>query len=164
MNKMHWITVLLDGTVPEERVQDLLSVSFEATLPGRRKKKERPAKAWIIPANPKYYDVEAAFSKDDVIDWKQGAGINTGDTVYMYVGAPVSAILYKCKVLKTDIPYDYKDKNLTIRSLMSIRLIKRYRRDEFTFKKLGEEYGIFAIRGPRGVPNSLRCDLEGEEK
>lgn len=164
MNKMHWITVLLDGTVPEERVLDLLSVSFEATLPGRRKKKERPAKAWIIPANPKYYDVEAAFSKDDVIDWKQGAGINTGDTVYMYVGAPVSAILYKCKVLKTDIPYDYKDKNLTIRSLMSIRLIKRYRRDEFTFKKLGEEYGIFAIRGPRGVPNSLRCDLEGEEK
>ena len=78
--------------------RELLQVSFEATLPEKRKKKERPPKAWIIPANPKYYDVESAFAKDDVIDWKQGSGINTGDTVYMYVGSPVSAILYKCKV------------------------------------------------------------------
>ncbi len=35
----------------------------------------------------------------------------------MYVGAPVSAILYKCKVAETDIPYDYRDGNLTIKAL-----------------------------------------------
>ena len=31
MNKRHWITVLLDGTVPTETVKKLLDVSFDAT-------------------------------------------------------------------------------------------------------------------------------------
>ena len=31
MNKLHWITVLLDGTVPDERVYDLLDISYTAT-------------------------------------------------------------------------------------------------------------------------------------
>lgn len=73
----------------------------------------------------------------------------------MYVGAPVSAILYKCKVTETDIPYDYHDDNLTITSLMKIRLQKRYDPEQFTFECLKEEYGIYAVRGPRGIPNSL---------
>ncbi|MCR4688955.1 MAG: MmcQ/YjbR family DNA-binding protein [Saccharofermentans sp.] len=39
MNKNHWITVLLDGTVPEETVRALIDVSFNATAPKRKKKK-----------------------------------------------------------------------------------------------------------------------------
>ena len=73
----------------------------------------------------------------------------------MYAGAPVSAILFKCKVTETDIPYHYQDKNLTITALMKIRLQKRYKPDKFTFERLKSEYGIFAVRGPRGIPNSL---------
>ena len=67
----------------------------------------RPPKEWLIPSNPKYYDIIHAFDDTDEIDWKQGAGIKTGDTVFMYVGSPVSAVLYKCKVTETDIPYSY---------------------------------------------------------
>ena len=78
----------------------------------------------------------------------------------MYVGAPISAILYKCKVTETDIPYQYQDENLTIKALMKIRLLKRYDPDCFTFEVLKTEYGIFAVRGPRGVPNSLSAVLE----
>lgn len=158
MNKQHWITVLLNGTVPEDKVIALLDVSYNATASKRRKSSSRgmrEPKEWIIPANPKYYDVEAAFAASDIITWKQGAGIIKGDTVFMYVAAPVSAILYKCRVLETDIPYDYQDKNLTITALMKIELLKRYDRDSFTFSVLGDEYGIYAIRGPRGVPFSL---------
>ena len=155
MNKQHWITVLLDGTVPEDRVRALIDISYNATASKRRKKASREPKEWIIPANPKFYDVEAAFEADDIITWKQGAGIMKGDTVFMYVAAPVSAILYKCRVLETDIPYDYQDKNLTITALMKIELLKRYDRSRFTFSVLGDEYGIYAIRGPRGVPFSL---------
>ena len=40
MNKQHWITVLLDGTVPEDTVFDLIDRSFMAT--SSAKKKERP--------------------------------------------------------------------------------------------------------------------------
>lgn len=155
MNKQNWITVLLDGTVPADRICALLDISYNATSSKRRKKAVREPKEWIIPANPKFYDVEAAFAASDIITWKQGAGIIKGDTVFMYVAAPVSAILYKCRVLETDIPYDYQDKNLTITALMKIELLKRYDRDSFTFSVLGDEYGIYAIRGPRGVPFSL---------
>ena len=77
----------------------------------------------------------------------------------MYVGAPVSAVLYKCKVTETNIPYQYQDENLTITALMKIRLLKRYDPDRFTFEKLKTEYRIFAVRGPRGVPNSLSAAL-----
>ena len=73
----------------------------------------------------------------------------------MYVAAPVSAILYKCKVTKTDIPFRYDDGNVHMNALMKIKLQKRYKPTVFTFDKLQNEYGIFAIRGPRGVPHSL---------
>jgi predicted DNA-binding protein (MmcQ/YjbR family) len=160
MNKIHWITVLLDGTVPDEKVFELIDMSFLATASAKKKEKIRPPKEWLIPSNPKYYDIIHAFDDTDVIDWKQGAGIKKGDTVFMYVGAPVSAILYRCKVTETNIPYQYQDKNLTITALMKIRLLKRYDPDRFTFDVLKSEYGIYAVRGPRGVPNSLSEVLE----
>ena len=67
----------------------------------------------------------------------------------------MSAILYKCKVTKTDIPYQYNDGKIQIRALMKIKLLKRYKPTGFPFERLKDEYGIFAVRGPRGVPNSL---------
>ena len=159
MSKMHWITVILDGSVPEDKVFDLVDSSFMATASAKKKEKIRPPKEWIIPSNPKYYNVIQAFEDAEEIDWKQGRGIKTGDTVFLYVGAPVSAILYKCKVTETDIPYDFRNKNLTIKALMKIRLLKRYDPGEFTFDVLKSKYNIFAVRGPRGIPNSLSAAL-----
>ena len=164
MNKMHWITVLLDGTVPEERVFELIDMSFLATASAKKREKLRPPKEWIIPSNPKYYDIVHAFDDTDIIDWKQGAGIRKGDTVFLYVGAPVSAVLYKCRVMETGIPYQYQDRNLTITALMKIRLQKRYAPDRFTFDVLKAEYGIYAVRGPRGIPGSLSDALNNSER
>ena len=31
MNKEHWISVLLDGTVPEKRIRELIDLSYELT-------------------------------------------------------------------------------------------------------------------------------------
>ena len=155
MNKLHWISVLLDETVPEERVYDLIDMSYLATASAKKKEKMRPPKEWIIPANPQYFDIVHAFDETDLIDWKQGAGIKKGDTVYIYVGAPVSAVLYKCKVTETGIPCKFESKYVTIKALMKIKLQKRYAPDRFTFDVLGAEYGIHAVRGPRGIPNSL---------
>ena len=44
--------------------------------------------------------------------------------------------------------------------VMKIRLLKRYKPDKFTFDRLKGEYGIYAIRGPRGVPHSLSEELK----
>ena len=159
MNKDHWITVLLDGTVEEAVIYDLIDASFLATASKKKKGKIRPPKEWIIPANPKYYDIEHAFDHEEIIDWKQSSSIKVGDTVFMYVAAPISAILYKCKVVEADIPYDYQDKNLTINTLMKIKLLQKYDSKQFTFDKLKKDYGIYAVRGPRGVPNSLSHEL-----
>ena len=159
MNKMHWISVRLDGSVREERVFDLIDMSFFATASAKKKEKIRPPKEWIIPSNPKFFDIVHAFDSTDVIHWKQGAGIKNGDTVFMYVGAPVSAVMYKCKVIETGIPYDHENKYITIKALMKIRMEKRYAPDRFTFEVLKAEYGIYAVRGPRGIPNSLSSAL-----
>ena len=70
----------------------------------------------------------------------------------MYVGAPVSAILYQCIVTETDIPYRGRNANVNIQSLMMIRLQKRY--------PLKTDYRIFAVRGPRGIPENLSEDLK----
>ena len=160
ISRGNWISILLDGTVPFEDICKWIDESYVVTASKLKKQKIRPPKEWIIPANPKYYDIEHAFDDAKEIDWKQGNGIRTGDTVYVYAAAPVSAILYKCKVIKTGIPYDYRDGSLTITALMKIRLLKRYKPDKFTFDRLKGEYGIYAIRGPRGVPHSLSEELK----
>ena len=155
MNKEHWVTVLMDGTVEEDQVCDLIDLSFAATVSKKKKTRMRPAREWIVPANPKFYDIEHAFDQAEIIEWKQSSSIKTGDTVYLYVAAPVSAILYQCKAVEVDIPYHYQDENLTITTMMKIKLLHRYDSEQFPFSKLKEEYGIYAVRGPRGVPNSL---------
>ena len=43
---------------------------------------------------------------------------------------------------------------------MKIELVKKYREDQFTFDVLKKEYGIFDVRGPRGIPNSLSAALK----
>ena len=159
ISKGNWVSVLLDGTVAFDEICSLLEESYRTTASGQKKRQDRPPKEWIVPANPKYYDILHAFDDVDEIDWKQGAGIKTGDTVFLYVAAPVSAILYKCKVTETDIPYTYTDEKLTIRALMKIKLLKRYPPESFPFDVLKEAYGIYAIRGPRSVPNRLLAAL-----
>ena len=159
ISRGNWVSILLDGTVSFEEICDYLDESFLTTASKQKKEKVRSPKEWIVPANPKYYDIEHAFDNDKVINWKQGAGIKKGDVVFLYVASPISAILYKCKVTETDIPYDYQDDNLTIKVLMKIKLLKRYKQNQFTFDILKEEYGIYAARGARGVPHSLSIAL-----
>ena len=60
---------------------------------------------WIIPCNPKYYDVIGAFNKLECLDWKQSVkSIDVGDEVFIYVGAPIKAVKFRCKVTKTNLP------------------------------------------------------------
>ena len=45
MNKMHWVSVLLDGTVPENKVLDLIDMSFLATASTKKKRKSARLKS-----------------------------------------------------------------------------------------------------------------------
>lgn len=160
ISRGNWVSIFLDGTVAFEEICRWLDESYMATASKETKQKRRPPKEWIIPSNPQYYDVQGAFERSDEIDWKQGKGIKVGDSVFLYVGAPVSAILYKCRVTKTDIPCHFDNGKIHMSSLMKIRLLKRYDPHQFTFDVLGKEYGIFAVRGPRGIPENLSRALK----
>ncbi len=160
LSKGNWISILLDGTVPVKEIKDLIDRSYLVTASQKTKHELRPSKEWIIPSNPHYYDIVHAFDDSDTIYWKQGQSIKAGDTLFMYVGAPVSAILYKCKVIETDIPYRKKNPNVNISALMKIRLLKRYPPERFPFERLKSDYEIYAVRGPRGIPENLSQDLE----
>ena len=143
-----------------KEIRDLIDRSYQVTASSKTKNELRPPKEWIIPSNPKYFDIVHAFDSTDTITWKQGKSVKRGDIVFMYVGAPVSAILYKCKVLETDIPYPRKNPYINIPALMKIKLLKRYPPERFPFDRLKSDYGIFAVRGPRGIPETLSEDLK----
>ncbi len=160
LSRGSWISVLLDGTVPLDTVCRLIDRSFAATASARQKQELRPPKEWLVPANPAYFDIVHAFDHTEVIRWKQGRGIRTGDTVFLYAAAPVSAILYGCEVTETGIPFHPRDDRLNIQALMYLRLQKRYPPDLFPFPLLRDSYHIQAIRGPRGVPDSLSLALK----
>ncbi|MDX8417078.1 MAG: MmcQ/YjbR family DNA-binding protein [Absicoccus sp.] len=162
--KGNWLSIQLDGTIDLEDIYRWIDESYRVAGSKSKKSKKRGLKEWIIPANPKYYDIEHAFDDVQTIDWKQGRGIQVGDLVFMYVGAPISAILYECQVIQTHIPYLYKDKNLNISALMKIRLLKRYPPEAFSFSRLKNEFGVYAIRGPRGLPHALFEALDVYEK
>lgn len=123
----------------------------------------RGQKNWIVPANPKYYDLEKAFSESESILWKQSSRMSVGDTVYLYVAAPVSAICYKCQAIEVDIPYDYDDGKIRMRHVMRLKLLERYAPTLFPFDKL-KIYGIFAVRGPRSMPDSLLYVIENRSR
>ena len=75
ISRGNWVSILLDGSVPFDDICNWLNESYMVTASKQKKQKVRPPMEWIIPANPKYYDIKQAFENADEIDWKQGAGI-----------------------------------------------------------------------------------------
>lgn len=149
MSKKSWVTISLDDTLSDEQIMTYIDESYQYTI---------RTKEWLVPANPKYYDIMNHFKNDPVSIWKQSSNIRVGDIVYLYVAAPFSAILYQCEVIEADIPYDYNDPNIKMKKVMKIKMIKEYNPDEFTFGRL-KTYGVNAIRGSRKVPKKLSEDL-----
>lgn len=144
MNKNAWVSIILDNTLSDEEIMKLVDISYElANLSG----------SWIIPANPKYYDVIDAFSKSDVIMWHQDIKVIAGDFVYIYLTKPYQAILFQCEVIEANIP----DVNHTLS--MKLKLLKKYDVKEFPISKLNL-YGFKSVRSARSIPKELAEELK----
>ena len=151
MNKKNWISIVLDETLSDEIIMECIRESYRFSLGNNTEKSQRE---WIVPANPKYYDIQSTYVEGSIQHWKQSSNIQVGDIVYIYVGAPVSAILYQCEVLKCNIPYSYHEEKINISKMIEIKVLKGYDNDFLPFSKL-KEFGINAIRGPRFMPKVL---------
>ncbi len=160
MRAGNWISILLDGTVSFDQVCELLDLSYDLT--GSKPKSRRNIlhnSNWIVPANPRYYDIEKAISEGDVTFlWKQSNTILAGDMVYLYVAAPISAIKYQCKVLEADIPYPYSDENVSMKKAMRLHVLHTFDNTAFPIQRL-KTFGVTTVRGPRSIPEPLLQEL-----
>ncbi|MBQ1483062.1 MAG: MmcQ/YjbR family DNA-binding protein [Erysipelotrichaceae bacterium] len=145
MDKEKWIAVLLDDSVDDLVIQSLIEYSFDQA---------KESDVWIVPANPKYYDVVEEFRHHDNLIWKQSSAIHVGDIVYLYVADPYSAILYKCMAVDVDIPYEYKDKNLSMNKVMRISLLKSFPKDKYPYAYL-RSIGLKMLHGPRKLNKEI---------
>lgn len=57
------------------------------------------AEKWIVPCNLKHFNVEEHFSKTNRVVWKNSFTMRVGDTTYIYLSAPISAIVFRCHVI-----------------------------------------------------------------
>ncbi len=165
MNHKSWISVRLDEVVADERIHALLADSYALTDQRTHGRKGNEKKIWIVPAHPKYYDVISDFNANDYSDWKQGKGIEVGDIVYLYVGAPYSAIMYRMEVMKTHIPYHGETaEEVTVKELMDVHILDRYPADLCTRKGMMTANGVTSVRGPRFMPQPLIDAIEHAQK
>ena len=127
--------------------------------------------SWIIPCNPKYYDIFGAFRSLQTIDWRQTVkNIHIDDTIYIYVGQPVQAITHKCRVVDIDIPddkMDHSDDCFNLKSdstglqpywrYMRLRLVKEYDRHILSYARLVENGLRGSVQGQRRLDLSVQA-------
>lgn len=116
---------------------------------------------WIIPCNIELYDVIGAFQKLKCIDWKQSNhSISENDVVYIYVGKPISAIKYKCRVNKANYEKaSIDDSEFVINgevyenygNYMELELLEEYDQSNFSIEVLKANGLRGRIQGPRRV-------------
>ena len=150
MGKSDWISILLDDTLRDSEIINLIDESYNLIS---------ESEYWIVPANPNYYDIVNCFNEKDEIIWKQSTSINVNDIIFLYVTKPYAKIMYKCKVIETNIPYEYSDKNISMNYVMKIKLIKRLENNNYTLEYLNN-LGIKTIRGPRKINKNISNKLK----
>ena len=141
MNKKDWISIILNDTLEDKKIFSLIDESYEIINENEE---------WIIPANPKYYDIINCFNNTNEIIWKQSSNIHINNIIHLYVAAPYSKIMYKCRAVEINIPYSYKDSNIKINNIMKLRLIEDVKEKNYSFEYLNN-LGIKSIRGSRKI-------------
>ena len=162
MNKKSWVSVVLDETVPDELLFSLVDNS-RALVAGKALGSSSGPDYWIIPANPKYYDIDAEFAANKVILWTQKASIKKGDFVAIYMTAPTKAVRYFCQVLEADLPNEAYRDDTSIKKLMKIELLHTFSDEQVTFETL-KSCGVKAVRGPRRMTKELIEKLDSLRK
>ena len=142
MNKRYWITIRLDETISDDEIMSLVAMSHSFLEDGKNE--------WIVPANPAFFDIFAYCDTNEIISWHTIRGIKEGDIVYLYITAPIKALMYRYEVISTD----NKDMDNDGRKGILLKRMKKYTEGEFTYKVLND-LGIKSIRGPRKVTDEL---------
>ncbi|MEE8808641.1 MAG: MmcQ/YjbR family DNA-binding protein [Lactimicrobium sp.] len=141
MNQQRWVSLEMNDTVNDADVLSLLEQA--GVLVGG------PAcHAWLLPANPKQFDVIAALQNTDTITWHKDANVLVHDRVYLYYARPYGCILYQFEVIGVD------DKE------MVLQVRERYARGQIDLAFL-KEIGLRAPRSLRHLPSDQEKKVLG---
>ena len=142
MNKKSWITIVLDETLSDDFIMELIDESYSYTVLVLK------SSEWVMPLNPGYFDIFHYFDSTDVYYWDRRKSFKKGDTVYMYVTKPVGAIMYKCVI--DDVTDDF-----TI-----VRKLCKYEEGKYNLD-IFKKYGLTSVRSTRHIPIALKNYIEG---
>ena len=107
--------------------------------------------SWIIPANPRLFDVISYFCNNNTITWHQSINANINDFVYIYLGNPYSCIMFKCKVVKANFVGFGKNK---MEKCMELQLVTKYEKGDYPLDFL-KKCGLTTVRCARKMPELL---------
>ncbi len=162
MNHRCWVSVRLDDVLSDERIMELIAVSYDLVNQngGRSQSPSAGPKKWILPSNPRYYDVVSEWKGRKNVTWKQYPNIETGDEIYLYVGAPYSAILYHCLVTRAHQPSPWPEYSA---ERLDLKILDRYDPSFLTLQKVLKPFGVTTVRGPRYMPAELEAYIQKAE-
>ncbi|MFI3139439.1 MmcQ/YjbR family DNA-binding protein [Streptococcus suis] len=162
MSKKSWVSVLLDETVEDQAILALLEKSRYLVGPKSYKAEQGPD-YWVIPANPKVYDIDTEFAENKVVYWPQKSTIQAGDIVAIYVTAPIQAIRYVCRCLAANLANQGESDIPTEKRLMKVELLAQLPDDILPRQRM-MDLGVKAVRGPRRLTKEaieyLKCQLK----
>ncbi|MDE7228224.1 MAG: HNH endonuclease [Treponemataceae bacterium] len=124
---------------------------------------------WLMPADPKIYDLAASFKENGYIDWHQyqKANFSIGDIVYIYCTKPIKAIRFKTRVIKTGLKFNEvthdkkfwydltKYKEVKYDKYCRLSLISGVDNDKLSLQFLTDNGLTSAPRGPQKIKSEL---------
>lgn len=103
------VAMVLEDAVIEEVYKRAMIGEDDANAGKKHPSTHTPArtdkKAWLIPSNKKFFDVEGCFNEYGEVYWSQHFNYQTGDTIYIYSSNPDGCIKFKTVVAGHDLPY-----------------------------------------------------------
>lgn len=127
---------------------------------------------WIAPCNIKRFDITGHFSHANRVVMKKAPGVALGDVVYIYLSAPVSAIMYKCAVINNAVTADEAKKlhpyavgkDAPLKSgYMELELLGSFERGELPLALL-KENGLGQVQIQARADRKLKRFLDTHEK
>ena len=164
------VAQLLDDAEIEEVFKKVVLGGFDdnVTVEEKRTPLRKEPRVWILPANNKFFDLDACLAQFGEVWWGQIYRLQKGDIVYIYSASPDSCIKYKLSVEAHDVKYSkeydkelnfHKDKNdfeaSKIRNLFAVlKLIAKSNSQKMSLTHLLEN-GLNMV--PRGGINLSNC-------
>lgn len=153
MSKKTWVSVVLDDGLSDDEIWTLIEQSRKLVAPKSFVSESGPD-YWVIPANPKFYDIDTEFATHEVIEWTHKGQIKKDDVVFIYITAPVQSLRYACRVIEVNVSeMTYLDKPRQDK-YMHLKLIKQLDERKYSLDFL-KSHDVKAVRGPRRLTKSL---------